>query len=57
MYNRLLYVYGSVVQATCILGLLLEIEQWRVSRYGAHFGVLAKGRWLHNNDIYIDIWI
>jgi len=22
-------------------------------RFGAHFGVLAKGLWLHNTDIYI----
>jgi len=26
-------------------------------RFGAHFGVLAKGRWLHDIDIYIYIFI
>jgi len=26
-------------------------------RFGAHFGVLAKGRGLHNSDIYIFIYI
>jgi len=34
------------------------LTQWEPTsiegrRFGAHFGVLAKGRRLHNNDIYI----